>query len=147
MPINLNCSLHESVRVFIPELTNMYGCVVGADTTIGPFVEIQSDVIIGNGCAIQSHSFICSYVTIHDNVFVGHGVIFTNDRHPQAHNADWIHEHTIVEDHVSIGSGAVILPGVVLGEGCSIGAGAVVTKDVAPGSVVVGNPAKLIERN
>ena len=147
MPINPNCDIDDSVRIFLPDLTNLYGCSIGADTTIGPFVEIQSNVVVGRNCAIQSHSFICSHIIIGDNVFVGHGVMFTNDRHPKAHNQDWIAESIIVENNVSIGSGAVILPGIRLGEGCQIGAGAVVTKDVLPNTIVIGNPAHILEKD
>ncbi len=142
MPIAESCRLHKTVRVFIPDLVNMYGCTVGKNTTIGPFVEIQSDVEIGENCAIQSHSFICQYIHVGDNVFIGHGVIFTNDRNSRSHNDDWVAEHTYIHDNVSIGSGAVILPGVTLGAGCVVGAGAVVTKSVKPYTSVVGNPAR-----
>ena len=146
MPINSNCNINSSAKIFIPELVNIYGCTIGPDTTIGPFVEIQSDVIIGSNCSIQSHTFICQYVYIGDNVFIGHGVMFTNDKNPKSHNKDWIAKPTYVQDDVSIGTGAIILPGITLGKGCVIGAGAVVTKDVKSGTTMVGNPAKVLDK-
>lgn len=125
---------------------NLYGCRVGARTFVGPFVEIQKNASVGDGCRVQSHTFICEGVHIGDRVFVSHGVIFINDRHPQANNPDWIPEETYVEDDAAIGSGAIIMGGLRLGKGCHIGAGAVVTKDVAPGETVIGVPARVIRR-
>lgn len=127
---------------------NVYGCEIGAGTRVGPFVEIQRGAEIGERCKISSHSFICEGVRIEDEVFVGHGVVFTNDRRPRATGADgellaeFELETTVVRRHASIGSGAVILPGVEIGEGALVGAGAVVTRDVAAGATVVGNPAR-----
>jgi UDP-2-acetamido-3-amino-2,3-dideoxy-glucuronate N-acetyltransferase len=137
-------------RVTLSPFINLYGCVIGADTRIGPFVEIQRDAHIGARCKISSHSFICEGVTIEDEVFVGHGVIFINDRRPRATNddgslqtaADWRLERTFVRRRASIGSGAIILCGVEVGEGALVGAGAVVTRDVPAGAVVAGNPAR-----
>jgi UDP-2-acetamido-3-amino-2,3-dideoxy-glucuronate N-acetyltransferase len=142
-----DCALGENVVV--GPFTNLYGCTIGDDTRIGPFVEIQKGVVIGNRCKIQSHSFICEGVTIEDEVFVGHHVCFTNDRHPRscangklATDKDWTCERTLVAKGASIGSGAVILPGVIIGAYALVGAGAVVTKDVRTGETVVGNPAR-----
>ena len=84
MPIDPSARLSSTARVFHPELVNLYGCEIGAETTVGPFVEIQADVVIGERCKISSHSFICSGVVIEDEVFVGHGVTFVNDRYPRA---------------------------------------------------------------
>jgi acetyltransferase-like isoleucine patch superfamily enzyme len=130
--------------------TNLYGCRIGAKSKIGTFVEIQRGAEIGSACKIQSHTFICDGVRIGDGVFVGHSVTFVNDKFPRATAADgelqteddWELLTTIVEDGVSIGSGATILGGVRIGRGAMVGAGAVVTRDVEPGAVVVGNPAR-----
>jgi UDP-2-acetamido-3-amino-2,3-dideoxy-glucuronate N-acetyltransferase len=138
----------DDVRV--QAFANLYGCRVGSGSRIGPFVEIQSGVEIGAACKVQSHTFVCEGVTIGDRAFIGHGVMFVNDRRPRATNergelqgpADWEMIETRVEDGASIGSGAVILGGVTIGADALVGAGAVVTRDVASGAVVVGNPAR-----
>jgi UDP-2-acetamido-3-amino-2,3-dideoxy-glucuronate N-acetyltransferase len=130
---------------------NLYGCKVGDETRIGAFVEIQADAQIGARCKISSHTFICEGVTIEDEVFVGHGVMFINDLDPRAtadgklqSEADWSVVPTRVCKGASIGSGAVILGGVTIGAGALVGAGAVVTKDVEPGTVVAGCPARFL---
>ena len=146
MPINNTCELESSVKIPYPQLVNLYGCRIGKGSFVGPFVEIQNDVTVGERCRIQSHTFICSGLTIGNDVFIGHGVIFINDRVPKANNEDWSIERTIVEDDVSIGSGATIMCGIRLARNCMIGAGAVVTKDVGSGVVVVGNPARQLEK-
>lgn len=136
--------------VIVRDFTNLYGCTIGDGSQIGPFCEIQRGVTIGKNCKIQSHSFLCEGVHIDDNVFVGHGVMFTNDKNPAAVNADgspkgasdWECLPTYIKKNVAIGSNATILPGITIGEGAVIGAGAVVTKDVASGITVVGNPAR-----
>jgi dTDP-4-amino-4,6-dideoxygalactose transaminase/serine acetyltransferase len=136
-------------NVVVQAFTNLYGCKIGDNTRIGPFVEIQRGAVIGANCKIQSHSFICDGVTIEDEVFVGHGVVFINDRYPRATNAegelrgeeDWELLTTVVERDASLGSGAVIIGGIQIGAGAIIGAGAVVTKNVLLGSIVAGNPA------
>jgi UDP-2-acetamido-3-amino-2,3-dideoxy-glucuronate N-acetyltransferase len=138
----------EDVVVF--SFTNLYGCRIGSGTRVGPFVEIQRGAVIGENCKIQSHAFICDGVEIGDEVFVSHGVVFVNDKVPRATTedgglqteGDWTLFRTVVERRASLGSGAVILGGVRIGEGALVGAGAVVTKDVAPGTTVVGNPAR-----
>jgi UDP-2-acetamido-3-amino-2,3-dideoxy-glucuronate N-acetyltransferase len=137
-------------NVVVQPFTNLYGCKIGDDTRIGPFVEIQRGVQVGAGCKIQSHAFICTGVTIGDGVFVGHGVLFVNDKYPRATTdggllqteADWELLETRVEERASIGSGAVILGGLTIGAGAIVGAGAVVTRDVEPRATVVGNPAR-----
>ncbi len=128
---------------------NLYGCQIGDESRIGTFVEIQKNATIGARCKIQSHTFICEGVTIEDEVFVGHGVMFINDLDPHATadgrlqtEADWRVIPTRVCRRASIGSGAVILGGVTIGEGALVGAGAVVTRDVEPGTVVAGVPAR-----
>jgi acetyltransferase-like isoleucine patch superfamily enzyme len=136
--------------VIVHSFTNLYGCRIGDGTRIGTFVEVQRGAEIGSACKIQSHTFICDGIRIEDEVFVGHGVVFVNDRRPRATDgagelqteADWELLHTVVERGASIGSGATILGGVRIGEKALVGAGAVVTKDVAPGETVVGNPAR-----
>ncbi len=136
--------------VVVHPFTNLYGCHVGDETRIGPFVEIQNDAVIGARCKISTHTFICEGVTIEDEVFVGHGVVFVNDKHPRATNddgslksgADWTLQKIRVCRGASIGSGAVILGGIVIGKQALVGAGAVVTRDVPTGAVVIGNPAR-----
>jgi len=142
MPIK-NVKLgRKNVKIPCPELVNLYGCEIGDNCFIGPFVEIQEDVKIGENCRIQSHTFICSKVRIGRDVFVGHGVVFINDKHPVRRDPkDW--EETIVEDGAVIGSNATILP-CRIGKNALVGAGAVVTKDVPPNAIVVGNPARII---
>jgi|SRR3989344_8955215 len=141
MPLK-NVKKGNNVSIPYPELVNIYECEIGDNCFIGPFVEIQDDVIIGKNSRIQSHSFICSKVRIGNNVFIAHGVIFINDRYPVRKNPeDW--EATLIEDDVVIGSNATIMP-VRIGKGAMIGAGSVVAKDVPAGKIVVGNPAKII---
>jgi acetyltransferase-like isoleucine patch superfamily enzyme len=123
-------------------LVNLYGCEIGSDSTIAPFVEIQKGVRIGWGCKISSHTFICGGVAIGAKCFIGHGVMFTNDLYPTITPRPDYLVRTQVGNHVSIGSGATILP-VWIGDGAIIGAGSVVVHDVAPYSIVVGNPARV----
>ena len=134
----------------IASFTNLYGCRIGAESRIGPFVEIQRGASVGARCKIQSHTFICTGVEIGDEVFVGHGVVFINDKRPRATtdegalqtDDDWELLPTVVERRVSIGSGAVVLGGLRIGEGAIVGAGAVVTRDVPAGVTVAGSPAR-----
>jgi len=143
--------LGRGVRIFCPDLVNIYGAVIGDDTQIGPFVEIQRGAIIGARCKIQSHSFIPEGVTLEDEVFVGHGVMFTNDVWPRAvddagqliGSEGWALSLTRVRRAAVIGSGAVLLP-VTVGEGAFIAAGAVVTRDVMDHALVAGNPARAV---
>jgi len=143
--------LGKNTRVFA--FANLYGCEIGDDVKIGAFVEIQKGVKIGNRCKISSHTFICEGVILEDEVFVGHGVNFTNDRFPRAANnggqlqteADWTCIPTLVKRGASIGSGSTLLCGITIGENALIGAGSVVTKNIPPHSVAVGNPARVIK--
>jgi UDP-2-acetamido-3-amino-2,3-dideoxy-glucuronate N-acetyltransferase len=130
---------------------NLYGCEIGDETKIGSFVEIQKNATVGKRCKISSHTFVCEGVSIEDNVFVGHGVTFINDVYPRATTedgelqtqADWKVEPTVVKKGASIGSGATIMCNVTVGERAIVGAGAVVTRDVPPGAIVAGNPARV----
>ncbi len=151
MPINANVKLGMKVAIAHPELVNLYGCSIGDETKIGPFVEIQKNVVIGSRCKISSHSFVCEGVTIEDEVFIGHGVIFINDRYPRATakgqlqtEADWNLRTTRVRRGASIGSGALIMCDLTIGENALIAAGAVVTHDVPDHSIVVGVPARMM---
>ena len=143
MKLGKNVRLHDFV--------NLYGCEIGDDVKVGPFVEIQKGVKVGSRCKISSHTFICEGVTLEDGVFIGHNVTFTNDRYPRATNsggglqteADWECIPTLVKRGASIGSGATLLCGITIGENALVGAGSVVTKDVPAGAVVAGNPARV----
>jgi UDP-2-acetamido-3-amino-2,3-dideoxy-glucuronate N-acetyltransferase len=153
MPIKKDVVLGKGVQIFQPDLVNLYGCTIGDETKIGAFVEIQKKASIGARCKISSHTFICEGVTIEEEVFVGHGVIFINDPKPRAttdgklqSESDWAVIPTRVKKGASIGSGAVIMCGITIGERAMIGAGAVVTHDVEPGTIVCGVPARLRER-
>jgi acetyltransferase-like isoleucine patch superfamily enzyme len=139
-------------NVKIHRFVNLYGCEVGDNTKIGCFVEIQKNAKIGRSCKLSSHTFICEGVVLEDNVFVGHNVTFINDKYPRATNpdgglqteSDWVIQPTLVKRGASIGSGATILPNVTIGENAVVGAGSVVTKDVLPNTVVIGNPARAL---
>src|SRR5262245_31860540 len=151
MPIKTDVRLGNRVQIYQESLVNLYGCSIGDDTKIGAFVEIQKNATVGARCKISTHSFVCEGVTIEDDVFVGHGVMFINDRYPRATSdgklqteADWKVTGTLVKRGASIGSGAVIMCGVKIGERAIVWAVAVVTHDVHENGIVVGVPAKLI---
>ena len=135
-----NVKLGENVSIVEP--ANLYGCVIGDNVKIGPFVEIQKDVTIGENSIISSHSFICSGITIGKNTFIGHGVMFTNDTFDSDLIENWKLKQTIIGDRVRIGSNSTILP-VRIGNNVIIGAGSVVTKDIPDNCVAYGNPAKI----
>ena len=151
MPLT-DVQLGSNVKMFYPSLVNLYGCRIGDDTKVGSFVEIQKNARIGARCKISSHTFVCEGVVIDDEVFIGHGVMFINDRYPQAANvdgsmqteADWVVEPTRIKKRASIGSNATVLCGVSIGEGALVGAGAVVTRDVPDFAIVAGVPARVV---
>jgi acetyltransferase-like isoleucine patch superfamily enzyme len=135
-----NCRIGEGTKIW--NFVNMYECEVGRDSMIGTFVELQNGVKVGDRTRVQSHTFVCELVTIGDDVFVGHGVMFINDTMPpQPEKEKW--KSTTIEDRASIGSNVTLLP-VRIGHDAVVGAGSVVTKDVPPGAVVAGNPARLL---
>jgi acetyltransferase-like isoleucine patch superfamily enzyme len=144
--------LGKDVR--LAKFVNLYGCAVGDETKIGAFVEIQKNAPVGKRCKITSHTVVCEGVTIEDHVFIGHGVVFINDSYPRATSAvgelqtekDWKVEPTLVKTGASIGSNVTVLANVVIGEHAIVGAGSVVTKDVAPYTIVAGNPARALRR-
>jgi acetyltransferase-like isoleucine patch superfamily enzyme len=132
----------KGTRIWHPELSNIHPRAnIGEDCVIHSHVWIGGDVYIGNHVKIQAFSFIPDGVVIEDDCFIGPRVTFTNDTTPPSGPNNWL--QTFVKRGASIGAGAVILPGITLGEGCRVGAGAVVTKDVPPGVVVCGNPAQI----
>jgi acetyltransferase-like isoleucine patch superfamily enzyme len=148
MPVADSVQLGDNVKIFHPSLVNLYGCIIGKDTKVGAFVEIQKGATIGERCKISSHTFVCEGVEIENEVFVGHGVMFTNDLFPRAANpdgslqteADWKVVRTVVKRGASI---ATVVAGVTIGEFALIGAGAVVTKDIPPYAIAVGVPARV----
>ena len=147
--VNITDDVKLGKDVQIYEFVNLYGCQIGDHAQIGTFVEIQKDSFIGSRVRVQSHTFVCSGVRIEDDVFIGHHVTFVNDRYPSAKTArsgTWKMEKTTVQKGASIGSGATILCGVTIGEGAVVGAGSVVTRDVPPGTVVAGNPARVLRK-
>ena len=145
--------LGKNVRIH--DFTNLYGCEIGDDVKIGTFVEIQKGSKIGNRCKVSSHTFICEGVILEDDVFIGHNVTFINDRYPRATNgagqlqteSDWGCVGTLVRRGASIGSGAVLLCGITVGQNAMIGAGSVVTRDVPSDTTVAGNPARIVKDN
>ncbi|HEY9500295.1 MAG TPA: acyltransferase [Pyrinomonadaceae bacterium] len=152
MPIAADVRLGKDVRIFQPDLVNLYGCSIGPETKIGAFVEIQKNAEVGARCKISSHTFICEGVTLEDEVFIGHGVMFTNDLFPRAVNedgtpqteSDWTVVKTTVKKRASLGSNATVIAGVTIGANAMVGAGSVVTKDVPDFAIVAGVPARVV---
>jgi UDP-2-acetamido-3-amino-2,3-dideoxy-glucuronate N-acetyltransferase len=153
-PFRLIDDVSFGENVIVYSFTNLYGCRIGDNTRIGPFVEVQRGAVIGSNCKIQSHTFICDGVEIEDEVFVGHGALFINDNYPRATTdqgelqgeRDWTLLPIVVGRRATLGSGALVLGGVRIGEGATVGAGAVVTRDVALGETVIGVPARVRSR-
>ncbi len=144
--------VHLGSNVFLSKFVNLYGCVIGENTKIGAFVEIQKNSRVGRNCKISSHTFICEGVVIEDDVFIGHNVTFINDLYPRATNPDgtpqtqddWKCIPTLVKKGACVGSGATLLCGITVHENAVIGAGSVVTRDVPPSVIVAGNPARVL---
>jgi acetyltransferase-like isoleucine patch superfamily enzyme len=151
-PFRLIADVSFGEGVCVQSFVNLYGCTIGSDTHIGPFVEIQRGARIGARCKIQSHTFVCDGVEIDDEAFIGHGVMFINDRSPRATTpggmlqsaTDWIKQSTYVGRGASLGSGVTVLGGVRIGAQALVGAGSVVTKDVGEGEIVAGVPARVL---
>jgi UDP-2-acetamido-3-amino-2,3-dideoxy-glucuronate N-acetyltransferase len=150
--ISPDVKLGEGVKIY--DFVNLYGCEIGDNTKIGTFVEVQKGAKIGKNCKISSHTFICEGVTIEDDVFISHNVTFINDMYPRATveggelqtEKDWVCIPTLVKKGASIGSSVTLLCGVTVGERAIVGAGSVVTKDVPPGTIVAGNPARVLRK-
>ena len=133
-------------NTIVRDFVNIFGCKIGRDCKIAPFVDIQKGVVIGDRCKVEPFAFIPTGVTIEDDCFIGQHVCFMNDKTPKAHDPEWTPMPTLVKKGASIGAGAIIICGNTIGEGALVGAGAVVTKDVPPNTVVVGNPAKPLRK-
>jgi len=144
MTIDKDVRLSSTVRIFDKKLVNIFGCEIGDETFIGPFVEITRGVRVGRRCKIESHSFLCDSVTIGDDVFIGHGVMFTNDLYPTVFR-HVVYKSITVCNGASIGTNATIIGGIEIGTYSIIGAGSVVTKNVPSFSIAAGNPARVIK--
>jgi len=137
-----DCNIGNGTKIM--PFVNLYGCSIGSNCLIGTFVEIQKNVLIGNNTKISSHTFICEGVDIGDDCFIAHGVMFINDKYTEDRE-EWVLRKTVVGNKVRIGSNATILP-VKIGDNSVIGAGSVITKDVLPNTIVMGNPSKVYEK-
>ena len=151
--VSEDAEIGQDVKIY--DFVNIYGwAVIGDQSVVGAFVEIQPGVIVGRKVKISSHTFLCSGVTIEDEAFIGHGVMFTNDKFPRAvfedgrpfNVADTQVIPTLIQKRVAIGSGSTILCGLTIGEGALVGAGSVVTRDVPANAVVCGNPARILKK-
>ncbi len=150
--ISKDVKLGKNVKIY--DFVNLYGCEIGDNTKIGAFVEIQKGAKIGKNCKISSHTFICEGVTIEDEVFIGHNVTFINDAYPKAvtdggnlqTENDWECTATLIRRGASIGSSATLMCGITVGEKALVGAGSMVTRDIPPNTIVVGNPARAIRK-
>ena len=147
-----DCTIGKNTKIW--QFVNLYECTIGDECMIGSFVEIQKGATVGSKVKVSAHSFICEGVTIEDEVFIGHHVVFVNDKYPRSTNPhgalkgknDWKLLPIRVKKGASIGSNATVLGGVTIGVGALVGAGAVVTRDVPPHSIVVGNPARILRK-
>lgn len=138
MKLIKDCVVGSDTKIM--KFVNLYGCNIGKNCFVGPFVEIQKDVNIDDGTRISSHTFICEGVDIGKDCFIAHGVMFVNDKYTEE-KENWVLRKTTIGNNVRIGSNATILP-VTIGDNVVVGAGAVVTKDIPSNLVVKGNPAK-----
>lgn len=139
-----NIKLGKNVK--ISPFTNIYGCELKDNVFIGPFVEVQKNVTIGENSRVQSHSFICEGVDIGKNVFIGHNVNTINDNLPKVNNENWVVEKIVIRDNVSIGTGSTIMGNVTIGENSIIGANSLVTTNIPYNEVWVGSPAKFLRK-
>jgi len=143
--IDNNVILGKNVKIFNPEQVNIFGCIIGDESFVGPFVEITRNTTIGNNCVIESHAFLCDSVILEDHVFISHGAMFTNDLYPNVGvHVEYL--QTIVKRWASIGTNATIIAGITIGEYSVVGAGSVVTKDIPPFSIAAGNPARVLKQ-
>jgi UDP-2-acetamido-3-amino-2,3-dideoxy-glucuronate N-acetyltransferase len=143
--VDNNVVIGKNVRIYNPDQVNIFGCTIGDNSFIGPFVEITRNTVVGKNCAIESHAFLCDSVTLEDGVFISHGAMFTNDLYPRV-GVHVKYLPTLVKRGASIGTNATIVAGTIIGEYSVVGAGAVVTKNVPPFSIVAGNPAKVLKQ-
>lgn len=151
--ISAKAKIGENTKIYDANLVYIEDCIIGEECKIHPFVTIQSNVRVGNLCKIEHYVFIASSVVIEDEVFIGQGVCFSNDKYPRAtvkgrlqKKGDYKELPTFVKKGASIGSNSTILCGITVGESAMVGAGSVVTKDVPPYTVVVGNPAQVVKK-
>jgi UDP-2-acetamido-3-amino-2,3-dideoxy-glucuronate N-acetyltransferase len=140
--IDADVKLGRDVRIFAPDLVNLFGCEIGDETFVGPFVEITRGTTVGRRCTIESHSFLCDQVTLEDEVFIGHGVMFTNDRYPRSRR-QVVRLPTRVGRGCSIGSNATIAPGVTIGECFALCSCPGPPRDVPAFAIAMGNPARV----
>jgi len=138
--ITPDVKLGKNVKIWQPELVNLYNCTIGDNCKVGAFVEIGKGVKIGNNCLIQAFAYICEGVTIEADVFLGQHSMFINDKFPPS-DKRW---QTLVKEGASIGAGVIIMCGVTIGKNARIGAGSVVTKDIPDGALAYGNPARVV---
>ncbi len=143
--IDQNVILGRNVKIFDEKLVNIFGCEIGDNSFIGPFVEITRGTRIGRNCKIESHSFLCDSVEVEDEVFIGHGTMFTNDLYPRT-DRQVVYLNTRVGYGASLGTNATIVAGVTIGRHAIVGAGAVVTRNVPDFAVVAGNPARVLRQ-
>lgn len=146
--IDSNVMLGQNVKIPFPELCNIYNCTIGDNSQVSPFVEIGGGCVIGRYCRIRPHVTLGGYLTLEDYVFLGNGVQHCNDVYPMSYtnSANPTYKQAVIRHHVSIGVNSTIMPGVTVGPYALVGAGTVITKDVPPYSIVVGNPMRILRQ-